>query len=148
MSSQLGTLYQKQSTTGLYSGPVVETIVTSPPEYVFYQLDSNSTLGLKTTTAFATDDAGVPDVQRLHVSWDGSTAAVQVGTSPPVTGTFTSTGLGAAGALGYIGCNPPGGGFKICYTGDIAELVGVAGATINPTDVQKLESYLDTKYGL
>lgn len=141
--AEWGTLYIKQSTTAPYAGPVVDLLAVSSPyaTYVSFQTDGNTAIGSKTTTV-------LPDTvaHRLHVSWDGSNLAIQIDKGAPFTGTGSSTGTGAVGAMASIGCNGTAG--MQCLNGDIAEIVAVAGTTINSSDITTLESYLDTKYGL
>ncbi|MEA2747301.1 MAG: hypothetical protein QOI41_1444, partial [Myxococcales bacterium] len=54
------------------------------------------------------------------------------------------TGTDAAGENVTIGKSAAGGFLKA----DVAEIIAIAGATIDATDMTMLEAYLDKKYGL
>ncbi len=137
-------LYVKQSLSAPNAGPAVFIMAGSGSphtSYIAFQIVAGMAVGDATSTAIA--DL-VP--QRVHVSYDGTNLAVDVGAKTSTTAMgSTDAGVGAAGAAAYIGCVD---GITNYLTGDIAELVALAGPSINPSDVAMLESYLDTKYNV
>ena len=140
--AEIGILYAKQQTTGAYAGPVLTVNAPTNPynAYASFQITSNDSIGALAQTPVDTSP------RRIPASWDGTNAALRVGTAAPLTAAFTGvTGTGASGQPAIIGCALAGG---FCFNGDIAEIVAVAGATINANDIALLEAYLDAKYKL
>jgi hypothetical protein len=94
-------------------------------------------------------DDGV--LRLVYASCDGTTLTLQVGDagSPPLTVDLGDAGVtGAAGWPAYVG-GPPGADPQDpqVFTGDIAELIVVAG-TLTAQQQASLTSYLTTKFGL
>lgn len=140
--AEIGAIYVKQQTSGAYAGPSININATTNPynAYASFQITSNDFIGALAQTPV---DA---NPHRIHASWDGTNAALRIGTAAPITAAYTGvSGVGANGQPATVGC-ATGGGF--CYNGDVAEIVAVAGATINANDIALLEAYLDAKYKL
>jgi len=88
---------------------------------------------------------GVP--HRLRAAWNVSTNTLSIQLDKGGTASGVQTGVMGNDAVGYdaiIGSGPSGGYVKA----DIAEIVAIAGATVDPADILMLQSYLDAKYGL
>ncbi|HEX4516267.1 MAG TPA: hypothetical protein VH054_22120 [Polyangiaceae bacterium] len=134
-------LFSKEVLSGNISGPIVFLQSNSGPEFVWSRVDKNTNINTQGQAALV-ESVG----HRLRFSWDGTNESLQVDKNAAVVGTFSNvTNVGAAGAIVNIGY---GGTNNTNLHGDIAEIVAVSGGTINPSDITKLEAYLDTKYGL
>jgi hypothetical protein len=100
------------------------------------------------TTAAASLNDGAP---RLYVSKRAGTA-MEIRVGGAADGSFTATSIKNVSATGYklsVGGHESADGASVIQLlkGDIAEIVIVRGA-LSTTDLQKLETYLKTKYGL
>jgi hypothetical protein len=85
---------------------------------------------------------------RVRGAWDATTTTVsiQLDKAAPLSGVQTGiTFVDAVGHDALLGHSFAGGAF---LKADIAEIVAVAGATIDPNDILMLQTYLDAKYGL
>lgn len=94
-------------------------------------------------TAF---DEGV--AHRVRATWDATTTtlSIQLDKATPVTDVQTGvTGTDAIGHDLFLGRNIDG---TQHVKADIAEVVAIAAATIDPADIVMLQSYFDAKYGL
>jgi hypothetical protein len=81
------------------------------------------------------------------ITWSDASDQLALGDhNGPLTAPFSGvSNTGAPGVAATIGA---GGGGVIPFNGDIAEIVAIASATINPSDIALLETYLDTRYKL
>ena len=147
-SVETGMLYYKPAPASPFSGP--ELIVgtggaSAYPLYAALKIDITPGTQVDTSAQAApSEDAA----HRVRASWDAvaTTLSIQIDKSAAVTKSYpAATGLDATGSDVNVG---QGGSGFFPYTGDIAELVAVAGATVSPADVAQLDAYLDAKYGL
>ena len=147
-SVETGMLYYKPAPATPFSGP--ELIIgtggaSAYPMYAAFKINITPGTQVDTTAQAApTEDSA----HRVRAAWDAATTSlsVQVDKSALVTKSYpAATGLDAPGSDVNLG---QGGSGFFPYTGDIAEIVAVAGVTISPADVTQLDAYLDTKYGL
>ena len=83
---------------------------------------------------------------RVKAAWNAATTtlSIQVDRSMPASVTKTITGIDQPGQDVHIGRNLNNQYVKA----DVAEIIAIAGATVDATDVMMLEAYLDKKYGL
>ncbi len=102
------------------------------------------------TVVDAKPDGGLgASAHRIRAAYDvpSLTISSQVDVQAPVAKTLDAgvSGEGAVGADVLLGGQPA---FNSYFNGDVSEIVAVAGVTIDPQDIVKLQAYLDTKYGL
>jgi hypothetical protein len=85
---------------------------------------------------------------RVRAAWDATstTLSIQLDKAAPVS--EVQTGVAGADAIGYDVFLGRAFGGTQRLKADIAEIVAVAGATIDPADILMLQTYLDAKYGL
>jgi hypothetical protein len=144
VSVELGTVFQKKAGSNPYAGPEMDllTLTQNPyTPYVLADITNSDSLG-SSSTSNITDNAS----HRLRMSWDGTNLSLQVDHANPLTATFSGvTGTGAPGVVAAIGASNAG---FLPLNADIAEMVAIASATINPSDISMLETYLDTRYKL
>jgi hypothetical protein len=146
-AAELGAIYNKQTATALNNpmGPSLNVGASMAypgyPTFVDFQLAPNSDI-----TSDASDGGLPPGAHRVRAAWDAATntLSIQADTQPTVQAVKAITGYGAAGHDAKIGVDPNGFYLK----SDLAEVVAIAGNTVAPGDVVKLQTYLDKKYGL
>jgi hypothetical protein len=140
---EIGVVFAKKLAASPYQGPELDlpTLLSNPyTPYVTGQIENADNIGSSTTSAI-TDNAG----HRLRMSWDGTNLSLQIDHNGPLTKPFTGvTNTGAPGVAAVLGS----ANGVLPFNGDIAEIVAIASATINPSDIASLETYLDTRYGL
>jgi hypothetical protein len=91
-------------------------------------------------------DEGV--THRVRTTWDATTTtlSIQLDKAAPVTDVQTGvTGTDAIGHDLFLGRNFDG---TQHIKAEVAEIVAIAGAAVDPADILMLQSYLDAKYGL
>jgi hypothetical protein len=147
-SSEVGAIYSK-ATGGFLPDPpnhgpalILATVGSSPyPAYLDLAVGPPAEIVTSSTAGFP------PGTHRVRASWDSpsNTLSLQIDKMTPVSAVKSGvTGLAAIGQDVMIGATFNNYRLKA----DIAEIVAVAGATVDPADVATLQSYLDTKYGL
>lgn len=91
-------------------------------------------------------DEGV--AHRVRAAWDATTTtlSIQLDKAAPVS--EVQTGVTGTDAIGHDVLLGRAFGGTQHLKADIAEIVAVAGATIDQNDILMLQTYLDAKYGL
>lgn len=143
--STYGAFLTKQLPAYPYAGYSIWANFPQPSASTKFGFQLDAATDFMSTTATALND-GTP---RVFVSTrTGTKLEVRIGgTSDSVFTATTARDVTASGSSLYIGGHEEGINVTQGLAGDIAELILVRG-TLSATDIQKLETYLKTKYAL